>query len=174
MSESRGVSQRRALADTRRGQITTALLVLATALLPLGLILPALETTQFAFWRHEHSILSFGWALLRAEEYLLAVVVLGFSVVFPTVKLVWMWRLQYRRGAHPGPGRLRILESLGKWSMGDVLVIALVVFSFKGSVVLGAQPLPGVWVFAAATVLAMLASGRIVQQFAERGTTPPA
>jgi paraquat-inducible protein A len=158
------------LANTSRGQLTTALLALATVLLPLGLTLPALETSQFAFWRTEHSILSFGWALIENRAYWLALVVFGFSIVFPGIKLIWMWRLQFQPGLEPNKVRLRWLETLGKWSMGDVLVIALIVFSFKGSLVLGARALPGVWIFAGATVLGMIASGRIVKQFDDRRT----
>tara|TARA_R110000868_G_scaffold218004_1_gene468153 strand:- start:30726 stop:31250 length:525 start_codon:yes stop_codon:yes gene_type:complete len=158
----------RALADDGRGQATTALLVLSSCLLPLGLILPALRTTQFGFWSGEHSILGFGWALLQDSEFLLAAIVLGFSVVFPGFKLVWMWRLQFSRAPGIGHGDLRFLEMLGKWSMADVLVLALVIFSVRGNFAFAASTLPGVYIFAAATVLAMLASGRIVTQLGNR------
>ncbi len=157
-----------ALADQKAGQLTTGLLLLSSCLLPLGLILPALETTHFAFWRDEHSILSFGIALWQAQDYFLAAVILGFSVFFPGTKLIWMWRLQFNRRIQPTRARLRVLETLGKWSMADVLVIALIVFSFRGNMVFGATPLPGVYLFALATVLAMLASGRIVHQLETR------
>jgi paraquat-inducible protein A len=160
-----------ALADQGRGQLTTALLILSTLLLPLGLLLPALRTTQFAFWSGEHSILSLGWALYRDGELLLAAVALGFSVAFPVIKLVWMWRLQFHRGPI-AVRRLRLLELLGKWSMADVMVLALIVFSVRGSLVLAATTLPGIYVFAAATILAMLASGRIVEQLGEASRPP--
>lgn len=158
----------RALADTPEGQLTTGLLVLASCLLPLGLILPAMETTHFGFWSDSHSILSFGAALWTSGEYGLSVIILGFSVLFPGTKLIWMWRLQFNRRHPPTRLRLRILEALGKWSMADVLVIALAVFSFRGNLVFGATPQPGVYVFAAATILAMITSGRIVHQLETR------
>ncbi len=158
----------RALADHGAGQANTALLVLTSCLLPLGLLLPALRTTQFGLWSGEHSILGFGWALLQDGEWLLAAVVLGFSVVFPGFKLIWMWRLQFSRAPGIGAGDLRFLEMLGKWSMADVLVLALVIFSVRDSFVFAASTLPGVYVFATATVLAMLASGRIARQLGTR------
>ena len=161
-------TQGSALADRQAGQLTTAFLLLASCLLPIGLTLPALETTHFAFWSDQHSILSFSWALLRGEEYVLASFVLAFSVAFPTAKLAWMWKLQFSRNTRPDKARLHILEALGKWSMADVLVIALIVFSFKGNVLFGAEVMPGVFVFAAATILAMLASGRIIKQLGTR------
>lgn len=161
-------AKQRALADRGAGQATTALLVLSSCLLPLGLILPALRTTQFGLWTGEHSILGFGWALLQDGELLLAALVLGFSVLFPGFKLVWMWRLQFSRTPEVGAGDLRFLEMLGKWSMADVLVLALVIFGVRDNLVFAASTLPGVYIFAAATVLAMLASGRIVSQLARR------
>lgn len=159
---------RGALADQRAGQTTTALLVLGSILLPLGLLLPALKTTSFGLWSGEHSILGFGWALLQDGEYLLAAAVLGFSVAFPGFKLVWMWRLQFSRTPDAGGRNLRWLERLGKWSMADVLVLALVIFGVRDNLVFAASTLPGVYLFAAATMLAMLASGRIVSQLGAR------
>jgi paraquat-inducible protein A len=168
MGKADGDMAQRALADHGRGQATTALLLLTSCLLPLGLFLPALRTTQFGLWSGEHSILGFGWALLQDGEFLLAAIVLGFSVVFPGFKLVWMWRLQFSRAPARGPGDLRFLEMLGKWSMADVLVLALVIFGVRDNFLFAASTLPGVYIFAAATVLAMLASGRIVTQLGER------
>jgi paraquat-inducible protein A len=168
MARDSGNIRKQALADQSSGQFTTALLILSTCLLPFGLLLPALETTHLAFWSEQHSILSFGLALVSSEEYLLAALVLGFSIAFPSIKLVWMWRLQFTRSVQPTRTRLRVLEMLGKWSMADVLIIALIVFSLKDGALFGASPLPGVYVFAASTTLAMLASGRIVAQIEDR------
>ncbi|WP_417488623.1 paraquat-inducible protein A [Maricaulis sp.] len=162
------MAESRALADQGAGQATTALLVLSSCLLPLGLVSPALRTTQFGLWTGEHSILGFGRALLQDGEFVLATIVLGFSVVFPGLKLIWMWRLQFSRAPGTGVGHLRFLEMLGKWSMADVLVLALVIFSVRDNLVFAASTLPGVYIFAAATVLAMLASGRIVTQLGQR------
>lgn len=146
--------------------ITTALLVLSTTLLPLGLFLPALETTQFAFWRGEHSIIGVGVSLLEGEEYLLAGAVWAFSVIFPTAKLVWMWRLNHRAGPIPR-STIRRLEWFGKWSMGDVFIIALIVFSARSNSILDVSIAPGLIAFSLSVILAMLASGRIARREAQ-------
>ncbi|WP_300555989.1 paraquat-inducible protein A [Maricaulis sp.] len=158
----------RALADEKRGQMSSALLLLTSVLFPLGLILPAVETTHVWLWRGEHSIAGFGLALLEAEEYLLATIVWIFSLIFPAIKLIWMWRLQFRRGELPSHGQVRLLELLGKWSMADVLVIALLVLTVRGNFVFGAAPLPGLFVFALAVALSMIVSGRIQAQLRAR------
>lgn len=159
----------RATDDFRPSPVTTGMLLLASVLLIPGLLLPAIETRHLGLWGEEHSILALGLALAGDGEWLLAVTVLAFSVGFPLTKLVWMWRLQLIAPlpvtATTGPGRrtdLRWLERLGKWSMADVLVIALVVFSLQGNLLLEARPLIGAGCFALSTLLAMWAAGRIV------------
>ena len=143
--------------------LTTALLLLSTALLPLGLVLPALETTQFAFWRGSHSILSVGSQLVEAEEYLLALAVFAFSVIFPVIKLVWMWRLNSRHGplSHKA---VRRLEWFGKWSMGDVFIVALIVISARSNSIVDADPSIGLAAFTASVLLAMFASGLLARR----------
>ncbi|OLF74003.1 hypothetical protein AWH62_07600 [Maricaulis sp. W15] len=150
--------------NSRPDSLATGLLLLASVLLVPGLTLPALETRHLGLWGDAHSILSLGLSLLSAQEWLLALTVLTFSVGFPFAKLGWMWRLQLSHPASDAvtePRALRWLERLGKWSMADVLVIALVVFSLRGNLLLEARPLIGAFCFALSTILAMLAAGRI-------------
>ena len=159
----------RATDNFRPSSVTTGLLLLASVLLVPGLLLPAIETRHLGLWGDEHSIRELGVSLAGDGEWLLAVTVLSFSVGFPLTKLVWMWRLQLIAPA-PVSDRtplkpttdLRWLERLGKWSMADVLVIALVVFSLQGNLLLEARPLIGAGCFALSTLLAMWAAGRIV------------
>lgn len=162
------MSQYRALADTREGQLTTALILIASLALPLGLTLPSLETVHFAFWSDVHSIGGLTFALFSDGEYLLSALVALFSIAFPVTKLALLWRIQFRRGPPLSARALRRLEFLGKWSMADVLVVALIVFSLRDSLVFGATPQIGVFVFAASTLMAMLASGRISRQCHDR------
>ncbi|WP_291843306.1 paraquat-inducible protein A [Maricaulis sp.] len=149
----------------RPDALATGLLVIASALLGPGLLLPALETRHLGLWGDEHSILSLGLTLAAEQEWMLALIVLTFSVGFPLAKLGWMWRMQVSDTlpeTFRQPGALRWLERLGKWSMADVLVMALVVFSLRGNLMLEARPLIGAYCFALSTILAMLAAGRII------------
>ncbi len=153
-----------ALADQPQGQLTTAGLLLASLLYPIGLLAPAIETRQLGWLRDDHSLAGLVWGLGHQGQLWLALTVGLFSIAFPLTKLVWMWRLQFARPASPGPGALRWLEALGKWSMADVLIVAITVFTLQGSGWLGAQPRPGIAIFALATLIAMLCSGRINAQ----------
>ena len=152
----------------RNDAVATGLLLLASVLLIPGLILPALETRHLGLWDEHHSILSLGRSLLVDEEWFLALVVLTFSIAVPLAKLSWMWRLQFApppSGVNHHEIAIGWLQKLGKWSMADVLVIALVVFSLRDSLLLQARPLIGAYCFAVSTILAMLTAGRIASNY---------
>ena len=153
-----------ALADQAQGQLTTAGLLLASILYPIGLLVPAIETRQLGWLRDDHSLAGLVWGLANQDQLWLALTVGLFSIAFPLTKLVWMWRLQFSRARPASSTALRALEALGKWSMADVLIVAMTVFTLQGSGWLGAQPRPGIAIFALATVIAMLCSGRISAQ----------
>src|SRR5690606_10766469 len=87
-----------------------------------------------------------------------ALVLLLFSVVFPAAKLVlaaYVWRtcaVADRRLATS----LAALDWIGRWSMLDVLVIALLSISIKSSGVADARAQPGLYLFAGSILLSML------------------
>ncbi len=130
----------------------------ASVCLALGITLPILKLTQFAFWETEHSLLSTVGVLLRDGQTFLGGVVLVFSVLLPVTKLLYLLLVstlppteivrQHRR--------LRALEWLGKWSMHDVLVLALTIFFVKSQGVYDAASLNGVYFFTAAVLLMIL------------------
>jgi paraquat-inducible protein A len=61
---------------------------------------------------------------------------------------------------------LRRIAWLGKWSMLDVLVLALLIFYAKSTALSDAVALPGIYFFAGSVVLTMLAYG-LVERDAE-------
>lgn len=147
-----------------------ALLVAATVCLALGLTMPVIRLTRFYIWSDVHSLVSIIWELYLRDETFLAVVIGAFSVVFPTLKLLYLLTLYFGRGVHPvSRGRwLKRVAALGKWSMLDVLVLALVIFYIKMTTLVDAVSMPGIYMFAAAVVLTMVANA-IVETEASRG-----
>lgn len=142
-----------------RSFILGLLIVAATVCLVLGLTLPIVRLTRFYVWTDVHSLVSIVIELYNAHEILLAVVVGVFSVIFPFVKLLYLLALYSAR--HWNPVRqvrfLRRMGWLGKWSMLDVLVLALMIFYAKATKLADAVSMPGIYLFAAAVVLTMLA-----------------
>jgi paraquat-inducible protein A len=142
------------------------MIVGATVCLVLGLTLPIMRLTRFYIWTDVHSLVSIVRELYLSGEIFLASVICVFSVIFPFFKLLYLLALYSIRQVHPGdnPGRLLSRISwLGKWSMLDVLVLALVIFYAKATNLADATSMPGIYLFAVAVILTMIANSMIEQ-----------
>lgn len=130
-------------------------LLAALPLLALGWTLPIMTVTSFWVLTAEHSILGGLTTFLTDGEWLLALAIGGFAVLFPLAKVLiggWAWARP-----HAAAGALRLAHAVSKWSMLDVFVIALVVMTAKSSVVADAAVGPGAWCFAGAAIASTLA-----------------
>jgi paraquat-inducible protein A len=144
-----------------RGLAFGLLIILATLSLALGVILPAISFTTAYVWTNQHSIASIIWALYTSNELFLCFVVLLFSIVFPFLKLLYLLTL-IATPELPREFRARsiaAMEWLGRYSMTDVMVLALVIFYINASGYAEATVLPAVYFFAASALLTMLAYG---------------
>ena len=130
----------------------------ASVCLALGITLPILKLTKFVWWESEHSLLSTVSVLLTDGQTFLGGIVLVFSIVLPVTKLLYLLLVSTLPPAEivRQHRRLRALEWLGKWSMHDVLVLALTIFFVKSQGVYDAASLNGVYFFTAAVVLMIL------------------
>ncbi|HML28632.1 MAG TPA: paraquat-inducible protein A [Hyphomicrobium sp.] len=131
----------------------------ASVCLALGITLPILKLTSFGLWTTEHSLLSTVDVLLQDNQTFLGLIVLVFSILLPVTKLLYLLLVSTLPPAEivRHRTRLRALEWLGKWSMHDVLVLALTIFFIKSQEVYDASSLNGVYFFTAAVVLMILA-----------------
>ena len=131
----------------------------AIATLVLGVTLPAIQLTKLYLWTDRHSILSAMAALYVDKEYFLAGLIGLFSIVIPGCKLLYLLAVSTLAARRPANRErtLERLESLGKWSMMDVLVLALMVFYVNASSLADASALPGIYYYAASVFLTMLA-----------------
>ncbi len=130
----------------------------AAVCLALGISLPILKLTKFMFWTSEYSLMTTVAVLIRQGQTFLGLVVLVFSIVFPIVKLLYLMLVSTLPAAElrRHSKRLRAIEWIGKWSMHDVLVLALTIFFLKSQGVYDAASLPAVYLFTTAVVLMIL------------------
>ena len=151
----------------RRSIFLEMLMAGAVLCLLLGLTLPVVKLTWLYFFTNKHSIISIIWVLFQDKEYLLSGVLIIFSALFPLTKLSYLLVLYFRRlnDILPTERLLYILSWLGRWSMLDVLVLALVVFYTKQQGVADATVLPGIYFFFVSVLLTMWASELAEQQF---------
>jgi len=139
------------------------LIVSAAVCLFLGLTLPVVRLTRLYVWTDTFSITSVIWTLFRDGEIWLSAILFIFSIMFPALKLLYLLAIFAMPGMSDAKraGNLAHLAWLGKWSMLDVLVLALIIFYVKSSGVADAVALPGIYFFAASVILTMITSSRI-------------
>lgn len=151
---------------TQRGVRAFVILTLtlaAAACLVLGLTMPVVQLTRLYFWTDTHSIIFVISALYDTGERYLAAVLFIFSIVLPAFKLIYIIMAGTLITFDPNRGSrwFKRIEWLGKWSMLDVLVLALLVFYAKSTDLADAVALPGVYFFSASVILTMIAYGLI-------------
>jgi paraquat-inducible protein A len=138
-------------------------LLLATVSLTLGVFLPVVEVSNLAIFATRFSIAEAAWELLADEQYLLGVVVIVFSAVFPLGKILAaaaLW-LRYRNtGASPAVwiGRL---EFFGRWSCADVLLVSIAIVVTKSTGIANARMEIGMWFFAASILFTAIGVYRV-------------
>ena len=144
-----------------------ALLILAACFLPLGLLLPVLETTRLWVFESQYSLIDAVRALISEGEIVLGLVIAFFSLLTPVLKFIAVTALHRRpAGSHAGP-LARWVDHLGKWSLTDVLVVALIIVIYSGEG-LQFQAQAGLWFFAASAICLMAASGFVVADLKAR------
>ena len=135
--------------------ITPLLLVLSAFFLALGLVLPLVRFEKLVFFNETPSLLGIVSSLWNDGNAMLAVIVTLFSVVFPLAKLVGIAfeATAARDGKTEGGLVSRLLPILGKWSMMDVMLVAIVIFAAKTSGMAEAFTQPGLWFYAGSAIM---------------------
>ncbi|MEQ1647223.1 MAG: paraquat-inducible protein A [Hyphomicrobiaceae bacterium] len=144
-----------------RNFVLSFLIIVATVFFALGIILPAIKFTTVYVWRDQHSIASIIWALYQSDEMFLCVVIFAFSILFPFLKLFYLLTLvtspdmnqEFRAKS------VSVMEWLGRYSMTDVMVLALMIFYINSSGYTAARVEPGIYFFAASALMTMFAYG---------------
>ncbi|MCC5997392.1 MAG: paraquat-inducible protein A [Oceanicaulis sp.] len=148
------------------GALARALLALGVAFFPLGVTLPVMETTRFWFFKDSYSLLGAVAKLLEAGEWRLGAIIALFSIGAPVAKMAMVAALHARPAGGHGGWLARWVERLGKWSLTDVLVVAMLIVIWSGGGMVSVVSQPGLWFFALSAVCLMLASGLTVRDLA--------
>ncbi|MFA5056676.1 MAG: paraquat-inducible protein A [Opitutaceae bacterium] len=139
--------------------------LLATALLcfSFGIFFPFFTVTKFWVFKNAVSVVSGLITLFTEGEYFLFTVLTLFTVVFPVVKLsllgvIWLERehdlARVRRLHH-------YVETLGKWSMLDVFVVAILLVAMKSASVADIHLRVGLYLFTFSVIFTQFATAWI-------------
>ncbi len=146
--------------NPKQGIFINLLLLLALASLMIGVTAPLLTLEKMYFFENTVSLVSTVKGLFLQKEWFLFFVIAVFSLVIPVIKiagLVLILNLEYAKDSF-WDKTLHVIETIGKWSMLDVFVVALLLVSVKLGVLAKVEVHYGLYAFAASVLLTMMLS----------------
>jgi paraquat-inducible protein A len=146
-------------------------LLLGTAfgLFAAGIFFPFFHVTKFWLFDDAVSVVAGIITLFREGEYFLFAVLTVFTLVFPCAKLgllaiIWTERDHNLSRVH----RLhQWVEHLGKWSMLDVFVIAILIVAMKSAAVAEIHIGAGLYLFTFSVIATQFASTFVARRLEE-------
>lgn len=141
------------------------MIVVAVLLFGTGIFFPFFHVTKFWVFNSGVSVVGGIFTLFQEGEFFLFTVLTLFTLVFPTAKLgllalIWLERehdLARMRRLHSW------VESLGKWSMLDVFVVAILIVAMKSAAVAEIHLGSGLYLFTFSVVITQFASAWVAR-----------
>jgi len=129
------------------------LLLIAAIAFGLGISLPLVRFEKLYFFNETPSLLGIIGGLWNDGSMALALVVALFSLAFPVIKMAVAFDAAVGRAGLP-----KWASMLSKWSLMDVLLVAIVIFAAKTSGLATAVSQPGIWFYGLSTLALAVAS----------------
>ncbi len=162
-------SSKQALVKTypRGGSLIILMLVASMGFFVAGIFLPFTSVTKLWLFNNQVSVYRGLIVLWKAGEIFLFLILFVFTVCFPFVKINAMLALWVSpRLDKEQAGKLyHFVSNLGKWSMLDVFVLAILVLTVKSSGVANIEVGTGFFLFFVSVMLTQISSlwtGRLV------------
>ena len=166
-----------------RLQITWALLVTASLLMIPANALPILNTASFGS-ADKQTIVGGAWYLAQHGSLPIAVIIFLASIIIPIAKIMalgWLCTQARNRKITDRGEKMRIYrmtEIIGRWSMIDVYVVAVLTALVQAGVFMAITPGPAALYFAGVVITTMLAAmtfdTRLLWQGSGQPAPPPA
>jgi len=136
----------------------------ASILLIIGLVAPMMTISKFVLVTSSFSVLSGVLELLYNGQFLLFLVVAGFSIFLPILKIGVLFTLMSRKMQQSEKLNryLHLMHEYGRWAMLDVMVVAILIVAVKLGAIVSVEIHYGLFVFGAAVLLIMLVTRRVV------------
>ena len=122
-----------------------------------------MQVDRLYFLSTSPSLIQVTASLWSHQDYAIALVTAAFSIVFPALKLAVLHVAAFRE--HGRSVEIpKWFKALARWSMLDVMVVALIIFAAKTSGLATAATKPGLWFFALSAILTAIASAHLAHK----------
>ena len=142
-----------------RGWWIPVLLTIALTFNILALTIPFLEISMLLEPEMIYDLPRSVWLMWQQGLYLISILILGFSIIFPLLKIAGMYTAWFfSRSFHKQERILGLVKNLGKWSFMDILVVSLLLAMTNDQWAISATPRIGVYFFILAIIISMTTS----------------
>ncbi len=138
-------------------------LIACVILFIVGIFAPLMTVSKFYVFDNTVSIITSLQGFWEYEEYLLFIIIGGFSIVLPLLKfcmLFIIWNTSKSKHEQWNK-RLQTLAKYGKWSMLDVFVVAMFFVAIKLRMIAEIEIHYGLYAFATSVILSMIITSQI-------------
>jgi len=140
------------------------LLVFALGSFAIGVYLPVFTLTKLLVFNNTVSILSGLWQLVAEGQYIIFILIFSFSIILPISKLIILAVAWNSRQNHHHR-KLLWLEKIGRWSMLDVFVVALLIVTVKLGVLASVIIHSGLYYFTASVIMMMIVTTIVIKKY---------
>jgi len=143
------------------------ILTITSILFITGLFLPMMTLTKLLIFKDTISVASGIYTLLTKGHIFLFILVAGFSVVLPLLKLILLFQVLLHNQIKTQKQKrlLKLMHDYGRWGMLDVFVVALLIVTVKLEAIASIEIHSGLYVFGAAVLLIMLITHQINKHY---------
>lgn len=136
-----------------------SLITVAFILYTVGLHLTLFKSTKLWIIEEEVTLIGSIDLFFEANERFLGIIIILFTIIFPLIKFIYLyWGILASQGAITRKVN-NALSSIGKWSMLDVFIVALLLLNLKmDSEIVNMELRSGVWVFSISILMTMVLS----------------
>ena len=145
---------------TRAGTANVLLLVVSLGFFVAGIFRPFTSVTKLWLFENQISVYNGLITLWQASELFLFLILFVFTVVFPFVKInamlaLWLWPGLARDDSQKLFG---FVSHMGKWSMLDVFIVAILVLTVKSGGLASIRVQDGFFLFFLSVMLTQFAT----------------
>ncbi len=140
------------------------ILLINLVLLAVGLVAPIITLKKFILIENTFSVFSGAIGLINENHIFLFILIAGFSIVLPLLKIAVLYKLLSLQGnkAAQLERYLHWMHLYGKWAMLDVFVVAVLIVAVKLGAIVSVELHYGLYAFAASVILTMYITARVV------------
>lgn len=148
------------ITNRRAGLTISAMLLAALGFYFAGIFLPFTTVTKLWLFNNQISVYHGLIVLWQAGELFLFLILFVFTICFPFIKMNCLLALWLYPGLKPEQARAfyKFVSQLGKWSMLDVFVVAILVLTIKSTNIASIKVGTGFFLFFVSVMLTQFAS----------------